>query len=727
MTLMPPTGPTAQEWFSAAELAGLRGLPSTDRRVREKAKRDGWESRKRSFGKGLEYHIASLPEETRVAICKARALAAAAEHAAAEEQAESATTAKRHATREQALVVFNALPAGYKKDRARAREFILLQGWRFIDDHQLQKTRGILTYCDALKTREIPIPAKHAAYLPHQHGVPNLDRATFLRWESKYRELGLMGLVDGYTGRKSKIDGNDDLKRVVLGCLLRHPHITAKKIKAYIEAAHPDLNIVSISAIERWVANWKDENAQLWTYVTNPDKWKNVYLPAFGDQHEQIERLNQLWELDSTPGDWMLTDGRHSVLGVIDLQSRRLKLLVSKTSKALAVCQVFRRAVLEWGVPEGVRTDNGKDYVSEQFSGALRELEIPQQLCVPFASEQKGTIERSLQTMSHGILDLLPGFIGHNVAERKIIEARKSFAQRIMQPGETVEVALSSEQLQAVLDKWVEHVYHHDAHSGLDGRTPWQVATAWNGPVRRIHNERALDMLLAEVAGTRTIGKQGIQFERHLYVAGELGPYIGEEVQLRRDEQDIGRLYVYRMTGEFLCIAEAPRILGISPAEAAAAAKAHAKKVLAAQRDELKAAKRTVQENITEVVIAHRVAESEKLAALPRPGLSYSTAGLNAAAEAAQARDGQPTAPATVDADRLAAFQATFEQPAKVLEIEDPRRLHAYWLRVGERVDNGHLVNDEERNGWEIYRHSDQYRSQQAFFEEFGLSAEHFT
>ncbi len=36
---------------------------------------------------------------------------------------------------------------------------------------------------------------------------------------------------------------------------------------------------------------------------------------------------------DSTPADVMLKDGRHSIIGVIDLYSRRVKLHVSKTSQ----------------------------------------------------------------------------------------------------------------------------------------------------------------------------------------------------------------------------------------------------------------------------------------------------------------------------------------------------------------------------------------------------------
>lgn len=51
-------------WYSAQELAGLPGMPTTDRRVRARAEKNLWTSRKMLRGKGVEYSIRSLPVET---------------------------------------------------------------------------------------------------------------------------------------------------------------------------------------------------------------------------------------------------------------------------------------------------------------------------------------------------------------------------------------------------------------------------------------------------------------------------------------------------------------------------------------------------------------------------------------------------------------------------------------------------------------------------------------
>lgn len=55
----------SKEWFGLSELsAGFPGLPSSVRGLAKKAKREGWQSRKRhARGGGYEYHISSLPQE----------------------------------------------------------------------------------------------------------------------------------------------------------------------------------------------------------------------------------------------------------------------------------------------------------------------------------------------------------------------------------------------------------------------------------------------------------------------------------------------------------------------------------------------------------------------------------------------------------------------------------------------------------------------------------------
>lgn len=55
-----------KEWFNSKDLAGASGLPNTTRGILIAAKREGWKFRKKTVGKGKEYHISSLPKETQM-------------------------------------------------------------------------------------------------------------------------------------------------------------------------------------------------------------------------------------------------------------------------------------------------------------------------------------------------------------------------------------------------------------------------------------------------------------------------------------------------------------------------------------------------------------------------------------------------------------------------------------------------------------------------------------
>lgn len=55
-----------KEWFSANELAGVTGLPSSPQGVNKRARTQDWKKRNKAGVQGgaVEYHYSSLPEET---------------------------------------------------------------------------------------------------------------------------------------------------------------------------------------------------------------------------------------------------------------------------------------------------------------------------------------------------------------------------------------------------------------------------------------------------------------------------------------------------------------------------------------------------------------------------------------------------------------------------------------------------------------------------------------
>ena len=321
-----------------------------------------------------------------------------------------------------------------------------------------------------------------------------------------------------------------------------------------------------VKTVARWLERFKQEHAALYERFRNPDAWKSRYMIGWGDMSAYLTHPNQVWEFDSTPADVMLDDGRHSILGVIDLYTRRVHLHISKTSKAAAVAHLTKKALIAWGVPGIAKTDNGQDYVSKHINRLFYALNIEHQVSAPFSPWQKPFIERFFRTFSHDLIELLPGYIGHNVADREALRARQQFSDRLFVKDRIVDLpGLSAAALQTFCDRWML-AYEQRPHSGLKGKTPQQRIQAWREPVQRIDDERVLNLLLQDVPGGdgwRTVTKAyGIRVDNFEYLGGDLVPYVGQRVRVLYDPEDAGLLYCLDDKDQFIGRAECPELTG---------------------------------------------------------------------------------------------------------------------------------------------------------------------
>ena len=335
-------------------------------------------------------------------------------------------------------------------------------------------------------------------------------------WDRALAKGGLNALVvqrgQAQAGR-GILDTDTRMRDVVLGMLAAHPHAGSTHLAQGLAVRFSSCphRLPSVRTIRRWTKQWKTQNKVLWAHLCDPDAARGRYGASVGRADEGVGSLNALWEVDATTADVLLSDGqRHTILGIIDVWSRRMLLHVARTSPSSAVCSALRRAILAWGAPGAVRCDNGKEFVSHHTRTALTDLGIEQKTAPPFQPERKPFIERALGIFSHDLLALLPGFCGHDVSDRQAIRSRRSFSARFGR-GENTEGRLTPKAFQEFCDKWCV-LYASRPHQGLGGLTPASRASSWIGPVRMIEDERALDILLLEPAegGARTVHKKGI-------------------------------------------------------------------------------------------------------------------------------------------------------------------------------------------------------------------------
>lgn len=690
-------------WFTVPELAALElsSLPGTERGIRKKADTEGWQSQPRAAGKGNEYHIDSLPVKARTAIKISQAKKAASSVATVEDD----TT--QQLRKEQSLERYRKLSDGQKRI-VDAKLEILEAAAAFHKASGLSKGAAYTEFAKAYKADEITVE-------PWVRQVqPACSRPRLYEWEKANKEHGIDALAgDKGKGRRATgaIDTQPELYEYIVGMIVAHPHIKMKVLFKSMNAefAKTDTNLVGLRTLERWVEKWKQDNQQVFCAVTSPDKWKNKFMSAMGSASEHVVALNQLWEFDSTPADLMLTDGRHSILGVIDVYSRRTIFIVMPTSDSKGVAKVIRRAILEWGVPHTAKTDNGADYKSKWIKHVFKALGIEQEFCPPFQGWKKPHIERVFKTFSHDIAEVLPGFIGHNVSERQLIESRKSFSDRLFNKDQLIEVKMSSAELQLFCDRWLEHEYHTREHTSLKC-SPAEQVRSWDGAIRTVSNERLLDVLLSEPAGTRTIRKDGISLNGGIYIHAELAAHVGETVSVFYDEADMGRIYVYNADGDFLCTAEDPSITGVSRTEVASKAKEIQREAVQEERRRLKSASRKVtKRDVANQILEHRAEEErvEKVRHFPRPQVEHESTGLSAATDALKSNQNQ--LPDWFDKDQPIDIEPATKPTAapklapvvkpdfnKGLTVpEDLAERYHFWENIIEKIQEG-SANEEE-------------------------------
>lgn len=476
--------------------------------------------------------------------------------------------------------------------------------------------------------------------------VPMLSRSTIARKRARRESLGVDGLGRKNAKRLGRVDLNEEIRDAIIAMMATHPRCTAKDVHKLLRTRHAEGDVPAKSTIHRWMQQWKQENHEIWTAMTAPDRWKNHYMSAFGDADYKVERLYEVLEADSTPADLLLQDGRHSILGLIDVYSREVRFLVSKTSKSESLCTLLRHWCIEKGVPETLKTDNGKDYVSHRFRRSLESLNIAHRICAPFSPERKPYVERVFGTFNHDLIKLLEGYIGHDVATRQEIRGQNSFSDRMFKKGSVVEVgSLSSAELQGFCDDWAK-IYNHEPHEGMGGERPFERVTNWRHPVRKVEDPRTLDILLAG-GKVATVGKKGVRFDSAYFAHPDLALRVKEKVQLRFDPMDLGRVFVFDLDYQFICVAECFERLGINPAEAANLARSKQRKAIAEKKAEIRAikAKHRVGDAANEIMQA-RLAEIDKVRALPAPVETHETAAISGAMEALQAEGDRPSVPA---------------------------------------------------------------------------------
>ncbi len=551
-----------KEWLTAAEISAeaLPDLPGTERGVQAYALREGWNGclpwcRPRAGrGGGFEYHVNLLPTPARLAY---------------EQRHRKIEAAPASATPDLQLGEGLTDRAARERD---ARLAILASFEAFSKGQRLGEASRMQIFVDRYNMRSVQIEPWITDV------VERLSKRTLARWRSA-KFLGRADRLahDPALSRQGKglleTANGGAVETFILGWLGASSQLSAREIRGYVEEkfgaelidASGELKpLPSPRTFQQVIAKLRETKMIALTKATNPDKYRSNYKLRGTNAYSWIKEPNQLWMIDASPVDALCTDGRWSLYAAIDVAPRRLKITLSRTPRASAVCLMLRTAIMAWGVPKRLKTDNGSDFKAEETQRFLQALGIDADPADAYCPDQKPFVERVIGTFQHEVGPQLEGFIGHNVIDRKAIEERKSFADRLGEDdAKTFAVSLTGAELQQKIDDWVEYVYNRRTH-GTTGVSPYEAAAASTTPVARV-DERALDVLLMPAPdknGRRKMGPHGIKVGKQKYLSHSI--LVGTDVFVRLDPRDMGRIYVFDAEdGRFLDVAECAALLDV--------------------------------------------------------------------------------------------------------------------------------------------------------------------
>lgn len=407
-------------------------------------------------------------------------------------------------------------------------------------------------------------------------------------WLTKYKETKARGLniVEAFVDSRGASSGTKALDKNQQDMAIRYFLRTSRpKISSiYRNMCHAFGDTMSsYDALNNFYKEWKRKNPVLFEFSKSPDSAKNKYLAAYGKADAKATYKNQYWELDSTPADVICEDGkRYAVLAAIDIYSRRCVFHLSEKSSSYSISQLLRKAILTMGIPENVIIDNGKDYTAIHFETICLNLGINMITVPPFSGDCKPHVERLFGRLSTELFEEIPGFIGHNVAQKMELQSRKSFADKIKAQekwkaehalktdeekkafrrawkinkenlGLEIGILQSPNELQSWIDNWNIKLYEQTIHKGIEDKPilKWNKDTT---PIESIPDPRMLDLLLGESA-TRKVLKKGISYDGCNYVHLDLVEYTGKYVYVMAGS-DMGYLLVYDEKMNPICIAQ---------------------------------------------------------------------------------------------------------------------------------------------------------------------------
>jgi putative transposase len=397
------------------------------------------------------------------------------------------------------------------------------------------------------------------------------------------------------TTRKRKVSEIES--QILLGMLL-HPNrikigSAIKLLKAQARLGYFDSQS-SIPTLRRWCRDWMNANPAIWNQARLGSKFVAEHIIKTIHRDSSLLKVGDVWVADGHNLAFDILNPktgkakRMTLILVLDWASRYpVGASLAFTEDSQHILAAFRNGFLntsQWMVtsssvdstytgthafaflPRYVYLDNGRAFKSKLFhdnweghdlakelGGIFPKLNIEAVFAESYNAKAK-VIERFFKTFQEQFERFISSFRGASVADKPATLLRNEKWAKKLYKAEppTIDEAMS------MIGYYIRHIYGEMPHSGLAGKTPWEVFRTARIPQDRIIEPAKLNFLMLS-AERKAVRNEGIIWGKLHYWHPELINHIGKPIIFRYDPSDIRWILVYDTKDKFICQAELRR------------------------------------------------------------------------------------------------------------------------------------------------------------------------
>jgi len=326
--------------------------------------------------------------------------------------------------------------------------------------------------------------------------------------------------------------------------------------------------------LRRWCKDWEANNQPIWVQARKGSKAVAETIVKTIIRDASLLNVGDVWVADGHNLAFDIMNPktgkaqRMTMIMVFDWASRYpVGATLAFTEDSHHIQVAFRNGFLNWGaLPEKVYLDNGKAFKSKLFHESWEDHDLEHELCGIFPrlgikavfaksyNAKAKVIERFFRTFQDQFERFISSFRGSSIADKpSTLMRNEKWAKKLYEAHPP-----TIEETMQMIAYYIRHIYGEHPHSGLNGRTPWQVFSSSTLPEGRIVEPGKLNNMLLS-AERKRIRNNGIRLDNLLYWNVELMNHIGKDVIIRYDLGEARWILVYDTHDRYLCQAELRR------------------------------------------------------------------------------------------------------------------------------------------------------------------------